>query len=248
MASFRIHKNNDYTVINNSVFKNRSLTWKAKGLLATMLSLPDDWDYSVNGLAALSNGGRDQVIKILDELEAAGYLDMVKTRNSKGQYITSYDVYEDPSRKTRLGKSDSENPQQYNTNNKVLKNTVVKEIQKESTLFDGQVVEAEVVDEFSFEAFWSSYNLKKDIKAAKRAWAKLTKAEKKAAIEYIGMYDADCAICNRPKRYPATYLNQGTWNNELAKFNPGSSQTINPILDVANRAEYMYQQMRGNLL
>ena len=54
MSVFRINKNDNYTVMSNYHLKDKNLTYKAKGLLSFMLSLPDDWDYSMNGLVAIS--------------------------------------------------------------------------------------------------------------------------------------------------------------------------------------------------
>ena len=46
MGTFRVHSTRDFTIINNNVFFNRDISWKAKGLLTQMLSLPDTWDYT----------------------------------------------------------------------------------------------------------------------------------------------------------------------------------------------------------
>ena len=57
MAVFRIEKNNNYTVMSNYHLRDKKLTFKAKGMLSFMLSLPDDWDYSLNGLCSVSKEG-----------------------------------------------------------------------------------------------------------------------------------------------------------------------------------------------
>ena len=59
MAVFRVERTRDYTVMSNHHLKNRSLSLKAKGLLSVMLSLPDEWDYTLRGLAAISREGVD---------------------------------------------------------------------------------------------------------------------------------------------------------------------------------------------
>ena len=53
MAVFRIEKTRDYTVMSNYHLRDRSLSLKAKGLLSLMLSLPEDWDYTMKGLARI---------------------------------------------------------------------------------------------------------------------------------------------------------------------------------------------------
>lgn len=117
MAVFRIHKSKDYTVMSNHHLKNKDLSLKAKGLLTLMLSLPDDWDYSILGLASLSKDGKDAVMNALNELSDFGYTEVETFRNDKGQYESIYNVYEFPNRETRCGKSESGNPPQLNTNN-----------------------------------------------------------------------------------------------------------------------------------
>ena len=117
MATFRTHKNDDYIVMGNVHLKDRILSLKAKGLLSLMLSLPENWDYSILGLATLSKDGKDSVMSALDELCNCGYVDMSTIRNDKGQWETIYDIYKTPIRENRCGKSESVNPPQYNINN-----------------------------------------------------------------------------------------------------------------------------------
>lgn len=114
MAIFKVHKTSDFTVVSTHHLREKDLSLKAKGLLTLMLSLPDGWDYSVMGLAALSKDGKDSVMTTLDELESFGYLEIDTQRNDKGQFDSVYNVFENPNRKTRCGKSESDNPTQYN--------------------------------------------------------------------------------------------------------------------------------------
>jgi len=153
MAAFKIHKTKDFTVLSIHHLKNSQLSLKAKGLLSLMLSLPDDWDYSVMGLSTLSKDGKDAVMSALTELSDAGYIYIENIRNSKGQYESIYNVYEEPNRENRCGKSESDNPTQYNikinnVNNKsplsndntpkgvVSENVVVETVSEEEQLFD----------------------------------------------------------------------------------------------------------------
>ena len=75
MSVIRIHKNSNFTVMSNYHFKEKKMSLKAKGLLSLMLSLPDDWNYSVSGLVTLSKDGKDSVMSALGELETFGYLE-----------------------------------------------------------------------------------------------------------------------------------------------------------------------------
>ena len=97
MSVMRIHKTKNYTVMSNNHFKERGLSLKSKGLLSLMLSLPDDWNYSVSGLVKLSKDGKDSVMSALSELEKFGYLARVRQQNEKGQFTgIEYHIFEEP--------------------------------------------------------------------------------------------------------------------------------------------------------
>lgn len=74
MPVFRVSKNRDFTVIANSVFKDRRLSAKAKGILVEMLSLPENWDYTLKGLTTLFSDGIDSIRQGIKELEENGYI------------------------------------------------------------------------------------------------------------------------------------------------------------------------------
>ena len=97
MARMKVHKNKNYTVMSNYHFRNNSLSFKAMGLLSFMLSLPDDWDFSVEGLAKCARDGRDSISAGLKELEEAGHLVRRQVRGEHGRIVdTEYDLYEEP--------------------------------------------------------------------------------------------------------------------------------------------------------
>ena len=74
MAVFRVERNSGYTIMSNHHLRNKELTLKAKGLLSQMLSLPEDWDYAVAGLAYINRESIDAIRTAVWELEKAGYL------------------------------------------------------------------------------------------------------------------------------------------------------------------------------
>ena len=78
---FRVERTKNFTVMSNHHFKNKNLTLKAKGLLSLMLSLPDDWNYNMQGLATLSRDGIDSVRSAIKELEHHGYVERHRLRN-----------------------------------------------------------------------------------------------------------------------------------------------------------------------
>ena len=118
MSVFRVERTHDYTVMSNHHLKNRALSLKAKGLLSLMLSLPDDWDYTLQGLAHISLEKVDAIRKAITELENEGYITRTRERDEQGRLRgTEYIIREQPiSEKPTL-----ENPTQLN-NNKLNKN------------------------------------------------------------------------------------------------------------------------------
>ena len=127
MSIVRVHKTANFTVMSNYHFKEKKMSLKAKGLLSLMLSLPDDWNYSVSGLVTLSKDGKDSVMSALAELEKFGYLSRERVTNSKGQFNgVEYNIYEQPQpakptaenakeEKRNEGKANAENRTQLNT-------------------------------------------------------------------------------------------------------------------------------------
>ena len=99
MAVYRVEKTENFTVLSNHLFKDFGLSWKAKGLLSNMLSLPEDWKYSVVGLSKLTSDGVDSTRRGLLELEEKGYL-VRRQVKEKGRIIGwEYDIYEVPQKK-----------------------------------------------------------------------------------------------------------------------------------------------------
>lgn len=97
MAVFRVEKNHNYTVMANYHLKDIRLSLKAKGLMSVMLSLPDDWDYTLRGLSHICKEGVDAIREAIRELERAGYILRSRERNEKGQMKnTEYVIYEEP--------------------------------------------------------------------------------------------------------------------------------------------------------
>ena len=107
MAIIRVQHTKDYTVMANFHLRDRNLSLKAKGVMSFMLSLPDTWDFSMEGLAICSKDGVDSVRSALKELEDSGYLVRSRARDEKGKVGKAiYDLYEKPA----LEKPILENP------------------------------------------------------------------------------------------------------------------------------------------
>ena len=103
------------------------MSLKAKGLLSLMLSLPDDWDYSISGLATLSKDGKDSIMSALAELEKFGYLTRTRLTNEKGQFAgVEYNIFEIPQPKNPISEKpneENENSENPNSENRAQLNT-----------------------------------------------------------------------------------------------------------------------------
>ena len=141
---FRVNKTSDYVVMSNRHFREKNMSLKAKGLLSEMLSLPDDWDYSIAGLAAINKESVTSIKSALAELQDFGYLIIEKIypdKSSSGRIEYVYNVYEYPQNQVGdnqpiekqeiekqgvenqpLENQSVENRMQYNINNKNINN------------------------------------------------------------------------------------------------------------------------------
>lgn len=112
MAKIRVNKTKDYTVMSNVHLKNKMMSLKAKGLLSVMLSLPDDWEYSIAGLCAICKENETAIKSTLNELKEFGYLTITKekpTFENGGRFNYIYDIYEQPIERQGIEKQAIEN-------------------------------------------------------------------------------------------------------------------------------------------
>lgn len=127
MSVIRVEKTKNYTVMSNYHFKEKDMSLKAKGLLSLMLSLPDNWDYSIAGLVAICKENETAIKSALKELQQFGYVKVDKimpdkTDSGRIEYI--YNIYEKPKQDSKkqdvenlpLENQHVENPTQLNTN------------------------------------------------------------------------------------------------------------------------------------
>lgn len=147
MAVFKIKKTKDFTIMSNYHLRDKNLSFKAKGLLSFMLSLPDDWDYSLKGLCVIGKENRDAIRSTLKELQEYHYLEIEKVRGNKGYFEYHYLIYEKPHLlETQKEKDpDTENPHldfpnmeeqpQINTNKQNTKKQIDKDDKTISSFF-----------------------------------------------------------------------------------------------------------------
>lgn len=129
MAKFKVNKTKDYTIMSNYHLKEKNMSLKAKGLLSVMLSLPDNWDYSIAGLVAISLENETSIKSALSELKKLGYLEVIKlmpNESETGRIDYIYNIYEKPKQEGKKQEVENlpleilevENQGQLNTNNK----------------------------------------------------------------------------------------------------------------------------------
>ena len=128
MAVFRVEKTKDFTIMSNYHLRDKNLSLKAKGLLSQMLSLPEEWDYTLAGLAHINKESKDAIRTAILELEKTGYLTRHQTTTEGGRFgcneyvIRERPVLHEPSPENPLtvnSQTESttlDNPTQLNTN------------------------------------------------------------------------------------------------------------------------------------
>ena len=120
----RIHKSKNYSIISNEILRRKDLSLKAKGLMSLILSLPDSWDLTVNGLVEIIKESKNTVYSILKELNGFGYVERNRITDNTGKVIKwELIVYEQPhTKKPQLKKPDVEKCTQIITDNKINTN------------------------------------------------------------------------------------------------------------------------------
>ena len=183
MQTFRIEKTRDYTVMANIHLRDRRLSLKAKGLLSVCLALPDQWECSIEGFAAMMKDGRDSVRSAVRELEAAGYITRSgQERAEDGRYgVTEYTVREEPEEMPEDALTALENPTRTASGNPTTENPTQSNTEGSSTdtplppKAGGRRVSRSVPEwePEMFARFWTLYPRGEDKRRAAKEWDKL---------------------------------------------------------------------------
>ena len=243
MGVIRVDKNRNYTNMPKYHLRDPRLSLRAKGLMSWMLSLPEDWDYSVAGLAKCCTEGREAVRKVVQELEAAGYVQRVQSRGGGRFEGYDYILHEKPPDDApspgKLGDGDApspgklgtgelgtENPPQSNNKQVIPETDPPKAPQGAEEASVEDLPGAKWKPE-RFEAFWKFYPLHKSKQGAIRAWDKLKPSDEllavigKALKRQIAEEKRRAAREHRPyewKLYASTFLNNARWTDEPAQI------------------------------
>lgn len=221
MAILRNASRGKYTVLYNGIFRDENLSAKSLGILAKMLSLPDNWEFSETGLCSIfKKDGRDSIRNGLKELEENGYLVRSRVRDESGKLTSAeWTVSDQPMlRNPMLENPMLENPMlenrpQYNTKEYNTKEFITKDIPPISPKGKKDCSDL-------FNQFWTAYPKHIAKQSAVKAFEKLKPDEKllEAMLKAIARQkeskqwekDGGAFI-----PYPATWLNQRRWEDEL---------------------------------
>lgn len=260
MTAIRVHKTKDFTVMSNFHLSDRNLSWKAKGMLSVMLSLPEDWDYSVLGLSSLSIDGKNSTANGLSELEANGYVKRTRAVDARGRFAGyDYDIYEIPQVINPLTENPptdnptTENQPQLNTN---IPNTKKQSTKKLSTEELKEKCKKENPEVFDIIDFWNERSVddkceggKGSVNAIKKALTKYAADEIKTAIDhYKQVINDDSYYYSYSWKIELFLVRQGgiteffddgsKWKNYLADKNKkktATRPTASPDSDEAQR-------------
>ena len=233
------HKEN-FTIIDNFVLQNINLSWEARGFLVYLLSLPNDWSFTVRGLMKQTGSSKSTILRLMNELKAAGYIKLVKNKDKDGRFTSSsWHIYESAfeshisqkrnTAKTEHGENGTRSERntvkpesgftergengtiQSTNNNKVLNIQSTKE-NKTLKKEDGVLSEAEKL----FLDFWSVYPKKVDKKGAFRAFKNIPKLKETypAIMRALEIQKASQQWMKDNGQYipnPTTYIHQERW-------------------------------------
>lgn len=183
MSVIRVNNTKGFTVMSNYHFQDKEISLKAKGLLGLMLSLPSNWDYSVNGLVAIVKENKAAVQTALKELEEHKYLKRTRVQDETGRFDYIYDIYEKPYDKLPCTENQctdiqctevqcTENQPQINTNKQITNKQNTKELNT------NEYKEKNIKKE-SVNSVISSYTENKDLQDALHGFVEMrTKARK----------------------------------------------------------------------
>lgn len=218
MSKIRVNKTKNYSVISNYHFKDKRLSLKAKGLLSQMLSLPDNWNYTIAGLVAINKENESAIKSALEELKNNDYLVITKlmpneTETGRIEYV--YDIYETPKQEGKkqgvenlgvefLGVENQGQLNIYNkdTNNKINNNikSIKRSLFTKPTINEIKEYCKERNNGIDAEAFYDFYESKdwyvgknkmKDWKACVRTWEKRNKPKEEKLPEWWNKTNKD---------------------------------------------------------
>lgn len=192
----------EFTQIPNAWLRDERLSLKSKGLLAQILSHAPGWSMTINTLSKANNCGYHTIAAAIQELETAGYLTRVQTKDDKGRFSEMLWITTEPG-EPLLDYPMSENPR---SENPKLKKTIEKKTKEKNI---------QETSGFSFDQFWEQYPRKAGKASARKVFIKLSDEDRSKAMDGVERLRNDP---NLPPTqfvpYPATWLNREGWEDD----------------------------------
>lgn len=231
MSKIRHKKKQNFTTLDNTVVKDDSLTWKARGIFAYLWALPDDWDFYMNEVAKHSKDGKTALQSGIKELEEHGYLQR-KMEHDKDGKMTSmvWELSDTAEYCQSANRSDGKTVKQktrLTVNQPLLNKNITKEknkLNKEDTNNNNQT---SLIDRFS--ELWKLYPKKQGKQVAFRAYKRAVKKgttddEIKQGIVNYEKYIKVKRIDNQFIKQGSTWFNQGCWEDDYSVSNSNKPQ------------------------
>ena len=241
----RRQKSQQFVTISNEIMRDKDISLKAKGLYALIMSLPDDWDFTLKGICAISKENYTAVNGAIKELMEAGYCKREQAK--EGGRFCGYDYifYDSKNGSPCLGFLNTENRNQYNNsslNNNI--NPTTNTINKTKNIKSVSDETLNAQEGLTFDDFYKVYPLKKSKQQAEKSWNRLSLKDKQAAYDKLPEYLADCARCRRNIKHPSTYLNQRTWEDDFSST--GRIRFYDPIEGDSEQKKKFKAWIRNN--
>lgn len=211
---------NHYTVIANRTLRDNRLSYRARGILAVILSRPDNWTIRSDQLALEGKEGRDAIRTALNELKACGYLHVEITRSSDGKIYSEQVIYDQPTTKPQVAPE---------TENQSLENqSPVFQAPLEVTERSNDKKSSSSVDD-GFTEFWAMYPRKVGKGGALTAYRRARKkADHQTIITGLHLYTLTCPKEPHYIAHPTTWLNQERWADETENLQPTNNPEPGP--------------------
>lgn len=248
-ATCKSGRKKGYVVLFRDVAQDARLTLEARGLFALMVSLPENWEYTVSGLASKAGCGKDKIRRLLKELQEVGYLIREQSHDAGGKFAANVYILQDEAPlsgntvngETRQREKPSTSKPLTDSaalKNKEEKNKEIKDPPKapqgaanaEKAKRSRKPKAAPDWKPERFEGFWRLYPVKKSKQAAIRAWDSLRPDDKLIAVMGRALQRQMSSPEWRRKireeagqgiPYPATWLNGRRWEDEDKPSLPG---------------------------
>lgn len=232
----REEHNESYSIIDNAVLQNVNLSWEARGFLAYLLSLPNDWNFTVRGLVKQTGSSKNVILRLMNELKAAGYIKLERKKDKDGRFTqSSWHIYESPFENHNIQKRNTVKTEHGENGTPYSRNTVKPEsrlaehgekgtiqitnINKE--LIEQNTKENKTGDllsevETMFLQFWSIYPKKVDKKGSFRAFKNIPKLKEAfpGIMRALEIQKQSIQWSKDNGQYipnPTTYIHQERW-------------------------------------